>query len=303
MSAVHEISTALPWFFPLLVFGIGACVGSFLNVCIYRMPKGESVVAPRSRCGCGAPIAWYDNLPVLSWLILRGTARCCGRSFSIRYPLIELFTALLFVVCWQLFPADKAVGGMVFCALLIGATFIDLEHMIIPDGFTIGGAVVGVGLSLALPALHGQSHEMFLIASLRAGLDAILGLLVGSALVLWIALVAEAVLKKEAMGFGDVKFLGAIGAFVGWKGAVFAIFGGAMLGCVWFVLAMLWRKLAGRAVSVGLKVETPEGQPAELGFGAHVSFGPMLAAGALLYFLWLHHWVDRYFAGLAVIFQ
>lgn len=174
--------------------------------------------------------------------------------------------------------------------------------MIIPDGFTIGGAVVGVVLALALPALHGRVHEIYLIASLRSGLDAMLGLLVGSGLVLWIALVAEAVLKREAMGFGDVKFLGAIGAFVGWKGAVFAIFGGAMLGCVWFVLAMLWRKIAGRSGPVGLKVETPEGQPAELGFGAHVSFGPMLAAGALLYFLWLHPLVDRYFAGLAVLF-
>lgn len=302
MSALQEISVALPWFLPALAFGLGACVGSFLNVCIYRMPKGESVITPRSHCGCGQPIAWYDNLPVLSWMILRGKARCCGRRFSIRYPLIELFTAFLFVACWLSFSPEKAVAGMVFCALLVGATFIDLDHMIIPDGFTIGGAVCGVALALALPALHGRVHEFYLVASLRSGLDAMLGLLVGSGLVLWIALVAEAVLKKEAMGFGDVKFLGAIGAFVGWKGAVFAIFGGAMLGCVWFVLALLWRKIAGRAGPVGLKVETPEGQPAELGFGAHVSFGPMLAAGALLYFLWLHPLVDRYFAGLAVLF-
>ena len=302
MSAIHEISVALPWFFPVLVFGLGASVGSFLNVCIYRMPKNESVITPRSRCGCGQPIAWHDNIPVLSWLLLRGKARCCGRAFSIRYPQIELGTALLFLACWKLFPPDKAVAGMAFCALLIGATFIDLDHMIIPDAFTVGGAVVGVALSLELPALHGRVHEIGMIASLRSGLDAMLGLLVGSGLVLWIALVAEAVLKKEAMGFGDVKFLGAIGAFVGWKGAVFAIFGGALLGCLWFVLAMLWQKIAGRPARVGPKVETPEGQPAEIGFGAHVSFGPMLAAGALLYFLLLHRWVDHYFAGLSVLF-
>lgn len=302
MSAIHEISVALPWFFPVLVFGLGACVGSFLNVCIYRMPAGESVITPRSHCGCGQPIAWYDNIPVLSWLLLRGKARCCGRAFSIRYPLIELGTALLFLACWKLFPPDKAVAGMAFCALLVGATFIDLDHMIIPDGFTIGGAVMGVALSLALPALHGRVHEIWMIASLRSGLDAMLGLLVGSGLVLWIALVAEAVLKKEAMGFGDVKFLGAIGAFVGWKGAVFSIFGGAMLGCLWFALALLWQKIVGRPAPVGPKVETPEGQPGEIGFGAHVSFGPMLAAGSLLYFLWLHRWVDHYFASLSVLF-
>ncbi len=302
MSAVHEISVALPWFFPVLVLGLGACVGSFLNVCIYRMPKGESVITPRSHCGCGQPIAWYDNIPVLSWLLLRGKARCCGQAFSIRYPLIELGTALLFLACWKYFLPDKAVAGMTFCTLLVGATFIDLDHMIIPDGFTVGGAVLGVALSVALPALHGRGHEIWMIASMRSGLDAMLGLLVGSGLVLWIALVAEAVLKKEAMGFGDVKFLGAIGAFVGWKGAVFAIFGGAMLGCLWFVLALAWQKIAGSPTPVGPKVETPEGQPAEIGFGAHVSFGPMLAAGALLYFLWLHHRVDDYFSGLSVLF-
>ena len=302
MNEIREIAAAQPWFFPVLVSVLGACVGSFLNVCIYRLPKGESVVTPRSRCGCGQPIAWYDNLPVISWVLRRGKARCCGRPFSIRYALIELSTALLFVACWMLFPAGKAVAGMALCALLIGATFIDLDHMIIPDGFTIGGAVAGVLLSLVLPALHSQSHEIFMIASLRSGLDALIGLLVGSGLVLWIALLAEVVLKKEAMGFGDVKFMGAIGAFVGWKGAVFAIFGGAMLGCVWFIFALLWQKVAGRPAPVGPKIETPEGQPTEVGFGAHVSFGPMLAAGALLYFLVLHGWVDRYFASVTMLF-
>ncbi len=302
MGAIHEISVAAPWFFPALCLVLGACVGSFLNVCIYRLPKGESVVTPRSHCGCGRPIAWYDNLPVISWVLLRGKARCCGRPFSVRYALIELFTALLFMACWMLFPPGKAVAGMALCSLLVGATFIDLDHMIIPDGFTIGGTVAGVLLSLVLPALHSQSHEIFMIASLRSGLDAVIGLLVGSGLVLWIALLAEAVLKKEAMGFGDVKFLGAIGAFVGWKGAVFAIFGGAMLGCVWFLFALLWEKAAGRPAPIGPKIETPEGQPAELGLGAHVSFGPMLAAGALLYFLVLHGWVDRYFASVTVLF-
>ena len=119
---------------------------------------------------------------------------------------------------------------------------------------------------------------------------------------LWIALFAEAILKKEAMGFGDVKYLGALGAFVGWKGAVFAMFGGALLGCVWFLAAYLWKKITGRAAPGALPAETPEGQPAELGLGVHVPFGPMLGVAALIYFFGLHRWVDAYFDGLKVLF-
>ena len=305
MTTFLEINRLLPWFFPLTAAVFGACIGSFLNVCIYRIPKNESVVRPGSHCGCGQPIAWYDNIPVLSWLILRGRARCCGRSFSFRYPAIELLTAALFLACWQLFPPEKAVAGMMLCSILICATFIDLDHMVIPDLFTIGGALAGVLLSMALPALHGQHHELFLIASLRSSIDSVLGLLVGSALVLWIALLAEVVLKKEAMGFGDVKFLGAIGAFVGWKGAVFALFGGAVVGCFWFAVAVLWQKITGRppapAETKSAQVETSPAAPSPLGFGVEVPFGPMLAIAALIYFLALHRWVDDYFANLAVL--
>lgn len=305
MDYLNEISRLAPWFLPLVAGVFGACIGSFLNVCIYRIPKGESIVRPGSHCGCGRPIAWHDNIPVLSWLILRGRARCCGRPFSIRYPAIELLTALLFLGCWLQFPPGKAVAGMVLCSILICATFIDLDHMIIPDAFTIGGAMAGLLLSMALPSLHGRQHEILLIASVRASVDSVLGLMIGSALVLWIALVAEVVLKKEAMGFGDVKFLGAIGAFVGWKGAVFAVFGGAVVGCVWFALAVLWQQVAGRPSSPGETTPAPadagERPPAPLGFGVHVPFGPMLAIAALLYFLALHRWVDAYFADLAVM--
>lgn len=305
MQSFIEVNRLLPWFFPLVAAVFGACIGSFLNVCIYRIPKNESIVRPGSHCGCGQPIAWHDNIPVLSWLMLRGRARCCGRPFSFRYAAIELLTAVLFLACWQLFPAGKAAAGMVLCSILICATFIDLDHLVIPDVFTIGGALAGVLLSMVLPALHGQSHELFVIASMRSAVDSVLGLLVGSALVLWIALLAEVVLKKEAMGFGDVKFLGAIGAFIGWKGAVFAIFGGAMVGCVWFAVALLWRQIAGRAPAP-VEPAPPAGAgnaapSAPLGFGVEVPFGPMLAIAALLYFLVLHRWVDAYFANVAVM--
>lgn len=302
IARLQEVQSAFPWFFPLFAGLTGACIGSFLNVCIYRIPKNESVVSPRSHCGCGQPIAWHDNIPVLSWFLLRGRARCCGRSFSFRYPAIELLTAALFVACWLVFPPAKALAGAVLCSIVICAHFIDHDHMIIPDVFTVGGAAAGLLLSLLLPSLHGHSHDYFVIASTRSGLDAVLGLFVGSALVLWIALFAEALLKREAMGFGDVKYLGALGVFVGWKGTVFAMFGGALLGCVWFVFAYAWKRITGRTAPVALPAETPEGQPAELGFGVHVPFGPMLGLAALVYFFWAHRWVDAYFRDLQPLF-
>jgi leader peptidase (prepilin peptidase)/N-methyltransferase len=315
MSDYAELSAAFPWFFPAMAFVFGACVGSFLNVCIYRIPAGQSIVTPGSHCACGAPIRWYDNLPILSWIILRGRARCCGRPFSIRYPSVELLTALLFTTCWCSFPPAKALCGMLLCSALIAATFIDLDHMIIPDAFTLGLGVAGVVLSCALPALHGRQHELIVIAGVRSGIDSLTGLLVGSGLVLWIALLAETVLKREAMGFGDVKFVGAIGAFVGWQGAVFSVFGGAVIGTLWFALALLWHGLFGRSAAskapaqptaptepaAVVEPQAPAG-PAEsgpVGFGVQVPFGPMLAAAGLLYFLLLHRWVDAYFSSIA----
>ena len=302
MSALTEIAHLFPWFFPLAVTLFGACIGSFLNVCIYRMPKNESIVRPGSHCGCGQAIAWYDNIPVFSWFLLRGRARCCRRPFSFRYPAIELLTAALFLACWIQFSPAKALVGMVLCAIVICAWFIDLDHLIIPDVFTIGGAATGLILSLAVPALHGHSHPLFAVASLQAGRSAILGLFIGSALVLWIALFAEAILRKEAMGFGDVKYLGALGTFIGWQGAVFSLFGGALLGCVWLAGTYLWKKISGRAPALGLPATSAAGQPAEITLGVHVPFGPMLGVAALIYFFGAHLWVNTYFDNLAFLF-
>jgi len=301
ISTFREVHLLMPWFFPTAAFVFGAIIGSFLNVCIHRIPAGQSIVRPGSHCACGAPIAWYDNIPILSWLLLRGRARCCGRPFSVRYPVVELLTALLFLACWRLFPPAKAVCGMVLVSALICGTFTDLDHMIIPDVFTVGLGVVGVALSFLVPALHGENSGLFLVDSVRSGVASLQGVFVGSGLVLWIALVAEAVLKKEAMGFGDVKLVGAIGAFTGWQGTVTAIFGGAIVGTLWFVVALLWQKLAGKSAPSAMKAETPEGQPAELGFGVQVPYGPMLAIAGALHFLWLHRWVAAYFEGLRVV--
>lgn len=302
MSALTEIAHLFPWFFPLAVTLFGACIGSFLNVCIYRIPKNESIVRPGSHCGCGQAIAWYDNIPVFSWFLLRGRARCCRQPFSFRYPAIELLTAALFLACWIQFSPAKALVGMVLCAMVICAWFIDLDHLIIPDVFTIGGAATGLILSLAVPALHGHSHPLLAVASLQAGRSAILGLFIGSALVLWIALFAEAILRKEAMGFGDVKYLGALGTFIGWQGAVFSLFGGALLGCVWLAGTYLWKKISGRVPALGLPATSAAGQPAEITLGVHVPFGPMLGVAALIYFFGAHLWVNTYFDNLAFLF-
>ena len=294
LSSLAQVNLDHPWFFSALAFLLGAIVGSFLNVCIYRMPANQSIVTPGSHCACGKPIAWYDNLPILSWLILRGKARCCGRPYSIRYAFVELLTAALFLACWLLFPPSKAACGWVLVSALVAATFIDLDHFIIPDTFTVGLGVAGVMLATAVPALHGHAGDPPFIGNMRSMVDALQGLLIGSGFVLWIALIAEALLKKEAMGFGDVKFVGAIGAFTGWQGAVFAVFGGAIVGLVWIGLAMAVQKLSGKKVSVAPRSETAEGQPADLGFGVHVPFGPMLAVAGLAHFLWFQTWMKDY---------
>lgn len=303
-SNLAEVAAEFPWFFPLVAAMIGACIGSFLNVVIYRVPAEKSIVTPGSHCGCGQPIKWHDNIPIVSWLALRGKARCCGRRFSFRYPFVELLTAGLFLSCWWRFAPQTGVviAGWIFLSALICATFIDLDHMIIPDIFTLGLGVGGVALSILVPALHGQTGDFFALNALRAGTISVQGLLVGSGFLLWFALLAEIILKKEAMGFGDVKFVGAIGAFCGWQGAIFSIFGGAVVGTVWFGVAWILQKISGKASVAAPRAETPEGEPAALGFGVHIPFGPMLAIAGGLYFLFFRTWVNAWLAEFSTLF-
>lgn len=288
----------IPGFFTALSFISGTIVGSFLNVCIYRIPQERSVVRPASTCICGQPIAFYNNIPILSWLILRGKAACCGARFSIRYPAIELLTGLLFMATWLTHPPLVALIGMLFISFLICSTFIDLDHMIIPDRFSIGGMILGVLLSVIFPALHGCEGD-WLIASYQSGLTALIGALIGSGLVYWISVLGEIVFRKPAMGEGDVKFVGFIGAFCGWQGALFAMFGGALIGSVILIpLLIASRLLSGRGHSAHSESETVNPSEGEVGleFGLQVPFGPMLAAGGLIYFLGFSVYVDAYLA-------
>lgn len=291
MDLFIQINAEFPWYFATLFGVFGAIVGSFLNVCIYRIPAERSVVTPRSTCACGKMIPWYDNIPVLSWILLRGKARCCGQPFSIRYPAIEALTAGLFLACWLHLPPAHALAGMIFGSMLICATFIDFDHMIIPDRFSIGTAIVGMVLSVLLPSLHVVADSGYIVNAVRSLVHAGIGVMVGSGLILWIGLLAEVVLKKEAMGFGDVKLIGGIGAFCGWQGAVFSLFGGAIIGTFGVLIVLIAQAMAGKS-------GTESGEDNRIGFGRHIPFGPMLAAGALLYFLWLRPYVDQYFLDL-----
>ena len=321
LSDFITFNELFPWFFPTLVFLFGAMTGSFLNVCILRIPLEKSIITPGSHCSCGRSIPIYHNIPILSWIFLRGKCHCPERRpFSIRYPAIELLTAVLFLACWLLFPPDKALAAFVFIAILICATFIDFDHMIIPDRFTIGGFIVGVILAFFIPSLHGREADVAVLASLQSGLLAIIGGLIGSAVILWIGILGSIALRKEAMGFGDVKFIAAIGAFTGWQGAIFAIFGGALVGLVGLVLFSIGRRLLGQSPSPKTSPaanspspahDSPKEEEHALGEDEEhhdeagmISFGPMLAIGGLIYFLIAEEWVDAYFAeNAALIFQ
>jgi leader peptidase (prepilin peptidase) / N-methyltransferase len=270
-------------FWGVMAFTWGACIGSFLNVCIYRIPADLSVVTPRSRCPhCRVPIAWYDNIPLLSYLVLRARCRRCGAPIAMRYFLVEGLTGILFLAVWLKFgftDGPRLMGlapvtdlGLIpvywlVVAALVMATFIDLDHMIIPDRVSIGGIVAGLVLSAAVPALHGAAAWSG--GLLRSAVGAAVGFFA-----LWaVALFGRFLFKKEAMGFGDVKLLGALGAFFGVRAVFFIIMMSSLVGSIIGVALIATRRK-------GLQTRIP--------------YGPFLAVAALLWLLWGPIWWDWY---------
>ncbi len=289
LSELQYIDQEFPIAVACLVFVFGSLIGSFLNVCIYRIPAEKSIVFPGSTCACGQPIKWFDNIPILSWFILRGQARCCGAPYSFRYPFVELLTASLFLGAWIQHPHATATCLWLLVSMLVCATFIDLDHMEIPDRFSIGLALCGLILSAIVPSLHGISEPVYAAASIKGLFESALGIMIGSGMILWIALGAETMLRKEAMGFGDVKLVGGIGAFLGWQGATFALFGGAVIGTI---VVLLWAVIRG---AIGKSSGKKKGDSNNKGLiGREIPFGPMLASGALIYTLVLEEPVDLY---------
>jgi leader peptidase (prepilin peptidase)/N-methyltransferase len=210
----------------------GSLIGSFLNVCIVRLPLDQSIVRPRSRCPkCGAPIAWFDNVPILSWLVLRGRCRHCQAPISPQYPLVEALVAVLWgASVWGYGVTLTALAAALFGTILLGIAITDARHYLIPDEYTWGGLAIGLALSLR--------------DGLTGLLPALVGAAVGFGLLYLIAWGGERAFKQEAMGGGDIKMMTMVGAFVGWKGVFLTLFGGALLGTIIFVpLSLRKRRL------------------------------------------------------------
>lgn len=350
--------------FTVAAFVLGAVIGSFLNVGIYRLPRDLSVNKPRrSFCpACKAPIPWHQNLPLVSWLWLRGRCAKCGARIAFQYFGVELLTALLFLAIWKFFPWQVAIAYWVFVSILVVATFVDLEHFIIPDQITLGGTITGIVASFLVPQL--MSADTRLAAVIRSALAAALGyvilwivleggkiafgkkrveldsptpftwtrhgedadFVVGEERSLWSdyfarekdrlllhsdeakidnrefsnvllefhynrvrigteeflldtidqisGIARELEIPREAMGRGDLKFLAAIGAFLGWRGVLFSIFAGSVVGS----LVGLGTLIIGKRV-----------------WSAKLPFGPYLALGALIWMFFGEKFVQWYF--------
>jgi leader peptidase (prepilin peptidase) / N-methyltransferase len=239
-------------FFPAVFFLFGLLFGSFSNVCIYRLPRELSVVSPRSFCpGCSAPIAAYDNIPVLSWIILRGKCRNCGARISPRYAVVEFLTGALFLLSY--FAAgsiEEAIKLCVLSFLLIGLIFTDAETKLLPDLLTKPGIVLGLVFSLVVPVEGPAQLLLRAIANWRvlSLLNSLAGAILGSAFILGIALFYEALRGVEGMGRGDVKLMAMIGAFLGVKQTLLVLLLGSFIGSVFGLLLILrvWLKRLAR---------------------------------------------------------
>jgi leader peptidase (prepilin peptidase)/N-methyltransferase len=230
---------------PWLALALGAVVGSFLNVVAIRLPRGESLVRPGSRCpACGAPIAWFDNIPVLSFVWLRGRCRACRSAISWQYPLVEVATAALFALAaWRAGPRlEVLLPSWALLAALVAVTAIDLAHQVIPDAITLPGIGAGFIASLANPSV--------------GWLDSVLGIVAGGGLIFLVIVVS-----RGGMGGGDMKLCAMLGAFLGYKLALLAIFSGVLLGGL----------VAGLLLTTGVKRRKDP-----------IPFGPFLAGGGVI---------------------
>ena len=243
---------------------LGLCVGSFLNVCIYRLPRGQSVVAPRSRCPkCGRSLRWFDNIPIVSWLILRGRCGQCQAPISMQYPIVELVTGVVWLAIVWLTPLGWVLASrLVLGTLLIVLFMIDLEHQLLPNKITLPGIVIGFLFSLVTPL---------------GPVESLIGILVGGGVLYGIAAAYYVLRKEEGMGMGDVKMLAMIGAFLGWRAVlltlVLASFAGAVIG----VAMMAWQR-------GNLRYALPFGTFLSLGTMVAMLFGEQLIAWYLAFY-------------------
>ena len=259
----------------IFIFIIGAVIGSFLNVCIVRMPQEKSVIKPRSHCvHCQHTIPWYDNVPLFSFLILRGRCRFCQAKISRRYVVVELLTAVTFLDFYLYFGfSELLVPYLIMFSCFIAATFIDFEHRIIPDEISVGGMLTGVLLSFVTPALHGFSaYTPGWSVHFQSLWCSVMGVLIGGGAIYAMGMLGDFLFKKESMGGGDIKLLAMIGAFLGWEKAILTFFVAPFFGAVYGVIE---------------KIRTRD---------TTIAYGPFLVLGALISLFWgdaLIDWVMK----------
>ena len=264
------------------LFAMGAVIGSFLNVCIYRLPEGGSLWRPGSHCPqCKHPIRWYDNVPILSYLLLRGRCRDCGARISPQYLIVEALTGALFTLLVASFisraePLPRTVTCVALACALIVASFIDLKYMIIPDELTITGMVLAPIVSLAFPSLH-QTSAAQPLTHVWGLIHSLIGMAAGAAFIYVMRVLGGLLFRKEAMGWGDVKFMGMIGGFFGWK------------------LVMLTNLIAPvYGAIVGLILMAVKGEH-------QIPYGPFLSASAVTVMIWgpdMISWIQYHYAPL-----
>lgn len=233
-----------------IIFIFGAVIGSFLNVVILRLPEsGQSIVHPPSHCPeCKEALKWYDNIPILSYVFLRGRCRSCRQPVSWQYPVVEMLSAVLAVMLWFFYPWQIFITRYIFACALLVIIWIDIRHQIVPDLITIPGIVIGFCLVFFNPILSWY--------------DSALGIILGGGLLYLVALVYYLLTKRQGMGGGDIKFLAMIGAFLGWQSLPFVIFASSLMGTLVGLFAMAKQKKGGQTV---------------------IPYGPFLAVAALLY--------------------
>ncbi len=251
------------FFIEAITFIFGLCIGSFLNVCIYRLPKGKSVVSPPSSCpNCGHKLAFWENIPLLSYLLLRGRCLKCHQRISLKYPLVEFLTGILFLLCYENFGISiPFFSAITLSSALVAITFIDLEHKIIPDTISLTGILIGFVFSFFMPNMD--------------WVDSLLGIILGGGilyLVIWAYYLAT---KKIGMGGGDIKLLAMIGAFLGWKAIPFIIFLSALTGSI---------------VGIIFLTVTRKGRDYEIPFGPFLAFAAVLQLfyGEKIYSIYLN---------------
>jgi leader peptidase (prepilin peptidase)/N-methyltransferase len=247
------------------VFAVGAAVGSFLNVCIVRLPKGASLIKPGSHCPhCQSAIRFYDNIPLLSYLVLRGKCRRCKTRISPRYFLVEGLSGLMALALFRTFGLSPELGVyFIFFSALLAVIFIDLDTWTIPDVITLPGIVAGVAASFVLPGFNVW--------------QSLLGLLVGGGVLFLVAVGYRIFRKREGMGGGDIKLLAMIGAFLGLPGVLYTLFASSLAGSLAGLLLMFKDKSGG---------------------GTRIPFGPFLALGAMSYVFWGPSLIQWYFYSL-----